>query len=395
MTEPNSTTSIYDLIIVGAGMVGASLAAALSELNINALLIDKKMNCYDQQAEIPELRISSISQGSVDWLAQQGIWPHLAQQRIQYYQQLSVAESAKSHCHFDARSLHIDALGCFVENSNLQNAALLQNKFPVVEADIESCWFADELWNLNLSNHTQLKSKLVIAADGARSQIRQLGGFSQQGWQYPQACYSASVKLKHPVEMNHTWQRFEQGNAIAFLPLYQNFASLIVYQKPRHIKQLNKASRAEQIQQLKHLFNAHIGEFELIDSASFPLQKMSVLNPVNQGMILVGDAAHTIHPLAGQGVNVGIRDIALLTHLIQQFQTDLAQLQNNTHWRSYKIKRNLDVQTMSAAMDMVFYSFNQKNPLVSWLRNQALSSVEHITPLKQLILKLALGEIKA
>lgn len=395
MTEPNSSTSIYDLIIVGAGMVGASLAAALSRLNINVLLIDKKIDSYDQQDDIPQLRISSISQGSIDWLAEQGVWSHLAPQRIQYYQQLSVAESAKSHCHFDAQSLNLNALGCFVENANLQNAALLQNRFPVIESEITACSFADGLWQVTLSDHTQLQSKLVIAADGARSQIRQLTGFSQQGWQYPQACYSATVKLANPTNMKRTWQRFEQGNAIAFLPLYQDFASLIVYQNPKNIRQLNKASAGEQTQQLKHLFEPRIGEFELLASACFPLQKMSVLNPVNQGMVLVGDAAHTIHPLAGQGVNVGIRDIALLSKLIEQFETDLSQLQNEKHWRSYKIQRNLDVQTMSAVMDIVFYSFNQQNPLLSWLRNQALSSVEHITPLKQLILKLALGEIKA
>lgn len=394
MVNPQLPNEPYDLLIVGSGMVGASLSAALSPLNLRCLLIDKQIKEFDQTQRQPELRVSSISKGSIDWLQQKSIWSELNQNRLNYYQSLSINEQSKNHCEFNAKSLALENLGCFVENSHLRQAALNQNNYPLIEASIDSCQFQQSLWQVKLSNGETIQTKLIIAADGGQSKLRQLLNFPQHGWQYPQACYSAMVKLNQPVNMQQTWQTFNQGSAIAFLPLFDNYASLIVYQSNAKIRQLLNLNLAEQSKQLTSLFQNKIADFTLLQSASFPLQKMSVINPIKQGVILVGDAAHTIHPLAGQGVNLGIRDIAQVVSLIEKNLSDITQLQQQTHWQKYIIQRNIDVQSMSAMMDLTYYTFNSHNPILSWLRNQTLTNVNHIAPLKKIILKLALGAIR-
>jgi len=393
MTQPNHLNQDYDIIIVGAGMVGASMAAALADTRLDILLIDKQIPVFDDTQEQPEIRVSSISKGSVDWLNEQQIWQHLNPERLRYYQQLSVNEKAKSECHFYAKDLMLDNLGCFVENAHLQAAALKQNPFPVIEAQIQSCKFIKDHWQLTFSTGEQVKTQLIIAADGAHSKIRQLCHFPSHGWQYPQACYSALVKLEQTPNMEQTWQTFDQAGAIAFLPLQKEYANLIVYRTQAQAQTLAKQPLNEQQKQLKTWFKGKLAEFELLESASFPLQKMSVFDTQKQGVILVGDAAHTIHPLAGQGVNLGIRDIAKLVKLIKTEQNNLNRLQSTKTFIGYSLQRNLDVQAMSGMMDLVFFAFKNKNPVLGWLRNQAMSGVEYIKPVKQLVLKQALGKI--
>ncbi|MCU4677687.1 FAD-dependent monooxygenase [Catenovulum sp. 2E275] len=386
-------TQQYDIIIVGAGMVGASLAASLADTELSVLLIDKKITAFDDTINQPKIRVSSISKGSIDWLTDHQIWQQLNSERLQYYNQLSVNEAGKSQCHFYAKDLMIDNLGCFVENNHLQAAALKQNPFTVIEDQILSCQFEQARWHLKLIENQNVSATLIIAADGAQSNIRKFCNFAQQGWQYNQACYSALIQLTQPANMLQTWQSFNQNGAIAFLPLYQNYANLIVYQTPANIRKLSAKNQQDQQIQLKSLFANNLPEFTLLESASFPLQKMSVSQSAKNGVILVGDAAHTIHPLAGQGVNLGIRDIAKLAKIIKMHQNNLTELQSERVWHSYQRQRNADVQSMSGMMDIIFYAFASQNPLLNFLRNQAMNLVEYTQPLKQLILKQALGKI--
>lgn len=419
--------TVVDIVVVGAGMVGASAAAALSNLSISTLVIDKVapsrslLNALHSNShrglqtpekaitpEQPDIRVSALSQGSVNWLTSQGIWQHALKSRITPYKQLSVNETSGSECTFSASDINQTQLGCFIENTHLQQAALKQAKLEqansselknpddtLIIAEIESCLFDAPYWHIRLSNGTNLKTKLIIAADGANSHIRSQLGFNQQGWQYAQHCYSALVKLP-TTDQNHsvfdkTWQTFENGQAIAFLPLFDQYASLIVYQSAQNLKQLSKNTISEQQMELEKLFYKRLPEFTLCQSAVFPLQKMSVLNSVKQGVILLGDAAHTIHPLAGQGVNLGIKDLAACIKLIAAHKNNLDALHSNQAWQSYLCQRNLDVQIMSAMMDMSYFGFNNPLPPVKWLRNQALSLVEHSSILKRTILKVASG----
>ncbi|KMT66143.1 FAD-dependent monooxygenase [Catenovulum maritimum] len=388
------SNKIYDFVIIGAGMVGACAAAALSDPELNGLLIDKSQPDFSSlDKDEPELRVSSISKGSIKWLTEQNIWQALSTDRINYYDKLSVDEKSASQCVFDADVIKSDYLGCFVENSQLQQAALTQNTLPFIIADICSIEFNQNLWEIRFANDSQVKTKLIIATDGANSKTRTLLKFAKHGWQYPQSCYSATVKMSdQESNFNHTWQSFSNNQAIAYLPLQNQYASLILYKEKRQLETLNQLTLLQQESELKTLFSHRIADFKLIKSGHFPLTKMSIMQPVDRGVILLGDAAHTIHPLAGQGVNLGIRDLAACVDLIKSHKENLSQLQTNTNWMSYCRKRNLDVQSMSAMMDLTYFSFNTNQPAIKWLRNKTLDLVNHTKLIKKLILSAASGE---
>ncbi|WP_017444309.1 FAD-dependent monooxygenase [Gayadomonas joobiniege] len=381
--------SHYQFVISGAGMVGASLAAALHQLGYTCLLLDPQNAPFKMDAKTPDMRVSSISLSSIKWLQQQGVWQRLTPQRLKYYNVLSVRDVAGSDCQFDASSINELYLGCFVENQHLADAARRQPELEVSPARIQTSQFKDGQWQLTTELNS-LSCDFLVIAEGANSNLRDKLGFAGIGNQYPQSCYCALVKLSAPVN-DHTWQTFTNTGAHALLPLFDNYASLILYRSAEQVRQLKQSSEAEQSQYLNKLFTHHLPAFDFVQAASFPLHRYQVKTPWQNQALVIGDAAHSIHPLAGQGVNLGFRDTAEFIRLIKQHGLEGIK---RTHLQlSYNVKRWFDVQSMASTMDLLYYSNQPELSFLKPARSILFNTTAQIKPLQQLILKLAIGKI--
>ena len=309
----------FDVVVVGGGMVGAALASGLAQQGFQVAVLERDIpGAFNPEAP-PDIRISAIGCASVDLLKQLNVWSGVQQMRCAPYRKLETWEWQTARVQFDAESLGLPELGYMVENSVLQLALwqrLQQQPVTLLApAKLTSLQQSDNGWQLELEDGRQLDARLVVGADGANSQVRQLAGIGIHGWNYNQSCMLISVELEHEAG-DTTWQHFTPDGPHALLPLFDRWASLVWYDSPTRIRQL-QALAPEQLQkEVARCFPARLGRFRVQQAASFPLVRRHASRYVLPGLALVGDAAHTINPLAGQGVNLGYRDVDTLIDVL-------------------------------------------------------------------------------
>ena len=243
---------------------------------------------------------------------------------------------------------------------------------------------------LTLDNGNELAVKLVIGADGANSQVRQMAGIGVHAWQYEQSCMLITAECENaPGES--TWQHFTPNGPHAFLPLFDNWASLVWYDKPARIRQL-QGMNMEQLQReiLLH-FPSRLGHVTPVAAGAFPLTRRHALQYAREGLALVGDAAHTIHPLAGQGVNLGYRDVDALLDVLGSARGHAENWASHQVLKRYQTRRMADNFLMQSGMDLFYAGFSNDVAPVRILRNIGLMAAERAGGLKRQALKYALG----
>ena len=232
--------------------------------------------------------------------------PLLKKTRAAQYKQLEAYESKPGQLVFDCQELNSSHLGHLIENKLIQ--AALWQQFAVLDIDVVSpqglplaITRDNDSITIAYSNQ-QFTADLLIAADGGRSIIRQMAGIGVTGWQYDQHCMGVLIKLDAP-QQEKTWQQFKPSGPIAFLPMQYPYANLIWYDNGNKLKQLKQLDHKALKEQIKEAFFALPGDFDVEQVAVFPLARQHANTYVAERLVLVGDAAHTINPLAGQGVN--------------------------------------------------------------------------------------------
>jgi 2-octaprenyl-3-methyl-6-methoxy-1,4-benzoquinol hydroxylase len=281
-----------------------------------------------------------------------------------------------------------------VENSVLQRALWQRLQQQGVElispARLQAMQPGNGGWQLTLENGDRLLTKLVVGADGANSQVRQLAGMGIRGWNYAQSCMLISVRCEQDAG-DCTWQQFTPDGPRAFLPLFDRWASLVWYDSPARIRQLQAMNMAQLGQQIATHFPARLGKVTPVSAGSFPLVRRHATRYVLPGLALVGDAAHTINPLAGQGVNLGYRDVDAL------IDTLVASRDRAENWASegvlkrYQRKRQKDNLLMQSGMDLFYFAFSTPVAPLRIVRNLGLMVAERSGVLKRQALKYALG----
>ena len=308
-------------------------------------------------------------------------------------QRLQAFEQPNSIVTFNAADIKHSHLGHIVEN-NLLQLALWQQFSPDVQLFCPSSVTALEQNTdsalLTLDSGEQLRSKLVIAADGGNSQLRQLAGIGTNGWQYRQACLVALVNTPYP-QQDVTWQQFTPSGPKAFLPLPGNQGSIVWYEEATRVKQLAALSPAQLTQELVNAFPAQIGDVEVVASSWFPLARMDANRYYAGRVVLAGDAAHTINPLAGQGVNLGFADAKLLTELIIDARRHNSDIGSAQLLQRYQRKRKPANLLMMSAMDGFYQVFGNNITPLRKLRQLALSVAARSTMLKTLVARYAVG----
>lgn len=379
----------FDVIIVGGGLVGASLAAALKHSGLSLALVES------QPAPLlnPEWdsRIYAISPGSRDFLEQSGAWSLLDANRIAPVEEMRVFGDTGTELDFSAYQMGVPELACILESGALQHALwqVLQTQDNLTLLHPSRCQAltaSDDNAEFTLQDGRRINAKLIVGADGRDSWIRQQAGITGTPIEYEQHGVVANFTCAMPHRgIAHQW--FQADGILALLPLPDNQVSMVWSVSPERAAQLLALPHAELCEQVASSAKNTLGELHLVTPpASFPLRLLTLQHITAPRIALIGDAAHNMHPLAGQGVNTGFRDARQLAKILlargAQSDCGAAQL-----LRSYERKRKEDIYTMQATTYGLKYLFNNTNPLLRTLRNSGLAMTNQMTPLKKLLMQ--------
>lgn len=390
--------SQQDVIVVGGGMVGAAAALGLAKMGLKVAILEKQaLPTFIPHSDY-DLRISAISSSSVHLLEKLGAWQAIEAMRVWAYNGLETWEVEGLGTAFHASELGLDKLGFMVENNVIQLGLwqTLQhyaNCTQAVEFTQLSANYQDRLWTVTLDGQKQFSAPILFACDGANSLVRQWSGIGLTSWQYRQHCLLAVVKTEeaNAEEKRVTWQQFFPSGPRAFLPLAENNGCIVWYDSPERIKQLKQLSADKLANEIHQAFPERLGRVEVVSQGSFPLTRQHAQSYVRQGIVLVGDAAHTINPLAGQGVNLGFKDVSELLDVIEQAVKKGEDFADEMVLRRYEKRRKADNLLMQTSMDIFYKAFKTDLLPVKVMRNIALAVAERATFLKKRALKYALG----
>ncbi|MGY4491804.1 2-octaprenylphenol hydroxylase [Pseudomonas sp. TE3610] len=391
-----------DLVVVGAGMVGSALALALQNSGLEILVVDGSplsVKAFDAQAPF-EPRVSALSAASQRILERLGAWEGIARRRASPYGEMSVWDgSGTGHIHFSAASVHAEVLGHIVENRVVQDALLEQlhdsDTGLLANARLEQLRRSGDDWLLTLADGRTVRTPLVVAADGAHSAVRRLAGCETREWDYLHHAIVTSVRCAQPHQRT-AWQRFTDDGPLAFLPLdhadQQHWCSIVWSTTPTEAEHLMALDDQAFCAQLERAFEGRLGTVEHADKRlCVPLRQRHAKRYVAEGLVLIGDAAHTIHPLAGQGVNLGFLDAAVLAEELLHAHgrgERLADVRVLSRYERRRMPHNLALMAAMEGFERLF----QADPLpLRWLRNSGLKWVEQMPEAKAMFVRQALG----
>ncbi len=371
----------FDLIVAGAGLVGASAALALARKGMRIALIEATQPVAGEEREDRpyDLRVSAISPRSRRILQQLGVWQTLDAKRVCYYEQMFIwHQQGNASVAFDALDLARDSLGAIVENGHIQQAL---HRACQQQAGIE--WFMPDHIDVLLHNSPQavavqlgsgvrIEAGLLIAADGRNSPTRLLAGIDAQYGDYQQTAFVANVTTA--ADHRHTaWQRFLTTGPLAFLPL-ANGQSAIVWSCDTELAQrLENCTDSEFCEALGEAFEFKLGQVITTSKRiSFPLGWHGCERWLDNSVVLIGDAAHGVHPLAGQGVNLGFSDVELLASLT----TADSNLFSHKQLRRYERQRKSETWVASKSFSGLKWLYGTDNRALVGIRDLGMRLVE-------------------
>jgi ubiquinone biosynthesis UbiH/UbiF/VisC/COQ6 family hydroxylase len=434
----------FDVVIVGGGLVGASLAASLAHSGLSLALVEAHLQMPSPQSSgeatshstklaseqvagypasgrgserenqsffsagegtneslreprIPEWdsRIYAVSPGSRHYLEQCGAWDLLDDSRIAAVAEMRVFGDTGAELQFSAYQMGVAELACILENRALHLAlwkilAQQENLTILQPARCKALSVAENAATLTLEDGRAITASLIVGSDGRDSWVRHKSGLSEAPLDYKHHGVVANFSCSIPHRgIAHQW--FQQDGILALLPLPNEQVSMVWSVSPERAAELRALSNEELCVQVAAASKHTLGELSIITpAASFPLRYLTLEHISAPRIALIGDAAHNMHPLAGQGVNTGFRDAKQLAELLlsrgAQHDVGDAQLM-----RRYDRKRREDILSMQSTTYGLKHLFNNENPLLRTLRNSGLSLVNQATPLKKALMRHALN----
>lgn len=387
----------YDVVIVGGGMVGSALACALAHSSLRVAVIEHQLPEPFDPEQGYDLRVSALSIASENILRNVGAWQGIENRRLCPYRRMQVWEhSAEQGTLFDAAEGGYPYLGHIVENRVVQLALLDQlqqqdNITLFAPAQISTLDYSPGATLLTLDNGDELVARLIVAADGGHSKVRQQLGMGTTGWDYEQHALVAYVETDYP-QQDITWQQFTPTGPLAFLPLKGAQGSLVWYNTPSEVKRLMALDDDAFMQALLATFPEQVGRLNALKGrAAFPLRRQHAQAYVKAGAALIGDAAHMIHPLAGQGVNIGLLDAAELAEVLLDAEASHQPIDSIEVLRQYEKRRRQHNLLMMQTMDVFCRAFSNDILPLKILRNAGLTLANRCTPAKQKVMSFAMG----
>lgn len=384
----------YDIAVVGGGVVGATAALALARDGRKVALVEAREPAPWNE-EFPDLRVYAFAPDNAALLASLGVWEEIAGARAQPYRRMRVWDAAGGgELHFSANDLGRDCLGWIVENDLLvdrlwraiRHEPAIQRHCP----DKVVALSQDEGGaTLELDSGARVKARLVVAADGGDSKLRDLAGFEISRHDYGQRGIVAYVETTEPHQ-DTAWQRFLPTGPLAFLPCGDRRSSIVWTVPEEEATRLLALDDTAFCRELTRAFDARLGEIVAVSRrVAFPLRRQLAERYVAGRVLLAGDAAHVVHPLAGQGVNLGLRDVACLRRLL----AEASAVDPGTPHRlaRYQRERRSDNTLAAYAFDGINRVFSNDAPLPTLLRGHALGLVGRVPLLADLFARRAAG----
>jgi len=402
-----------DVVIVGAGMVGLTTALALAGSQLKVQVLEHRpldpaaqlAQVSAQQAGGFDPRVSALTVASQQILRSVGAWSLIESLRVSPYTDMDVWDGeGTGHIHFSAAELHEACLGHIVENRVIQAGlceALARQPEIALRDGVEVLRLSEPrdgdepLRELELSDGSRLRARLVIAADGALSRTRQLASLPTWEWDYGHHAIVTTVRTE-AANRATAWQRFTEDGPLAFLPLRDgtddHLSSIVWSTSPEHARELQGCDDEAFRQALGRAFEYRLGEVVWSDARhSIPLRQRHARRYVQEAFAAIGDAAHTIHPLAGQGVNLGLLDAAVLAEVLQAAAARGDAIGSLRILRRYQRRRQGDNLQMAATMEGFKRLFESHQPLLVLGRNLGMSWLDRLGPLKNHLVQAAMG----
>jgi 2-octaprenylphenol hydroxylase len=393
----NNAVESYDVVIVGGGMVGAAFACTLANTNLRVALIEGKPPDLQWPKAQYDLRTSALSRASQRILESLEVWPLIEAMRVSPYTDMHVWDSSGNGViHFDCADIGEPSLGHIVENGVIvaalyQRLAAIDNVSLLCPATPRALSRGLHRYTLTTDQGQTLQADLVVAADGARSWVRQAAGIEVHTQDYQQTAVVTNVKTAEHHRYT-AWQVFLPTGPLAFLPLNEGYSSIVWSTSPEQAQELLEMNDTDFKAALEKAFNSTLGEItELSERGTFPLRSLHAKQYVKPGLALIGDAAHTIHPLAGQGVNLGFADAACLAEVVLDALHEGKSIGAYPILRRYERWRKGDNLSMLTAMSTFKTVFGSQSPLVRFGRNFGVNLTNRITPAKNVLIRHAMG----
>lgn len=400
----NQDYQYFDVMVVGAGLVGMSCALALSQQGIRVGLLENKPRSesdkHTYQNQHWDSRIYAISPANAAWLASMGVWQYLEADRVCPITQMKVfGDTERGRLQFDATDANVESLGFIVESNHLEAAllsALSQSSVELMHGATPASILLSQPSatpkpaELQLTDGRKFHTELLIAADGANSWLRHQAGISIATHDYQQMGVVANFETEFP-HRDAAYQWFTDEGVLAWLPLPGNRISMVWSTNQSCAEELLRLDAQALSERVAQRGDDELGRLTVLtDACAFKLKQQTPETLVKPGFVLIGDAAHTIHPLAGQGVNLGFRDVKILAETLsskrqQQPYGDYLLL------RRYERGRKMDMAAMKTVTRGLSELFQHPHPLIRNLRNLGLKLTNQQDGIKKYLIHQAVN----
>ena len=386
----------FDVVIVGGGMVGAAVACSLGDSALSVAIIESALPEAFEPTQPHDLRVSALSIASKNILETVGAWTGIENRRLCPFRRMRVWETA-GDTEFNSDAIEHPALGYIVENRITQLALIerlkaFNNIQLISPANIKKIRYTlGQDSEVELEDQRILTAKVLVAADGGQSKVRQSVGIGVTSWDYKQHALVIYISTAYE-QQDITWQRFVPSGPQAFLPLSGKFGSIVWYNTPDEVTRLKSLPYDALKTELTKAFPDCLGQVEeVLGVASFPLKRQHAQSYAKPGVVLVGDAAHMINPLAGQGVNIGLLDAAALGEVLIEASKRGDDISDISVLKRYeKLRRNENLKMMTV-MDVFYQVFSNDVFPLKFIRNLGLGLAERVLPAKNKVMRAAMG----
>jgi len=387
----------FEVIIVGGGMVGATTACALAHADVNVALLDVFNPQRQWPDETVDSRVSALTRASQNILESIGVWEGMIQRGVCPYKDMRVWDAkASGKLHFDCADTGFNELGHIVENR--VTVAALWDKLETLtaancfsDAKVSQMQRSEKGRSLFLEDGRHFEADLIIAADGRDSCLRSMAGIEVTGWPYQQDALVATITTKNSHQST-AWQRFLKEGPLALLPLRTGQCSIVWTLKTETAQAYLQLDDTVFLEKLEQASAGILGRMlETGTRAAFPLRFQYAKRYTDDSFALMGDAAHAMHPLAGQGANAGLLDAAALAELVIKTRQSGRPLSSTKYLRQYERWRKGDNLLMMSTMDVINKTFAATSqPLIS-LRSAGMNAINNSALIKGMFNDHAMG----
>ncbi|MBI5460884.1 MAG: UbiH/UbiF/VisC/COQ6 family ubiquinone biosynthesis hydroxylase [Gammaproteobacteria bacterium] len=387
----------YDIAIVGGGCVGGTLACALAQAGLLVAVIEAREPQRVWPAGSVDIRVFAITRASERIFRAIDCWDAIERGGVSPFRDMRVWDaSGPGTIHFDCAELGEPTLGYIVEQRVIQAALnarmdMLPTLTRLCPAELGAFELDNDAMRITLVDGRVVHARLLVGADGAASRVRGMADIAVAVRDYQQEAVVAVVTTEQPHQET-AWQRFLPSGPLAFLPLRDGRSSIVWSTTPQQAAELCALDTPEFLERLGEAFEHRLGRITAVEErARFPLRRMHATHYIAERLALVGDAAHVIHPLAGQGVNLGLLDAATLAEVVLDTRAAGRDYGLPGNLRRYERWRHGDNHAMQRAMDGFKDLFGSPARPVQWLRNAGLGLADRAGPVKQVLARHAMG----